>query len=384
MTAEVAPFPYGALETMTRREATAASRLRRAARAYVDAGAVASALAELCEERVDVVVRRLRRAEPRPADDAVGVMLSPVDEPSPERRVLVEAEGALAAALVTRALRQRAPRVLDASRSPSPHLAGATAGVVAAALRRAHGGRPLRVVAAGPAHALARDLLATASGATTVWLTVVVGADAFDARVTLPEMAALAPLDALRPDLRAALLGLGDAPLAMPVVAATTLALRAEIDALARGDAFVPAGLRVARHDDGSLRGAIALVAPSSEEGLAADLAEGGRLVVRGDLESHPLSHVADEEPMPADSSPTATIRVMEEVPVVVRVELGAVEMTARAWAELAPGDVVALGRKVGDPATLRVGGVEVARGELVVVDGEIAVRVIDRAGAGA
>jgi flagellar motor switch/type III secretory pathway protein FliN len=53
--------------------------------------------------------------------------------------------------------------------------------------------------------------------------------------------------------------------------------------------------------------------------------------------------------------------------------------MTAREWTELAIGDIVALGRKLGDPAVLRVGGVELARGELVQVDGEYAVRIVAR-----
>lgn len=82
---------------------------------------------------------------------------------------------------------------------------------------------------------------------------------------------------------------------------------------------------------------------------------------------------------MPADASTTTTLEVLEDAPVVVRVELGTVEMKAREWAELAPGDVIALGRRVGDPAILRVGGVELARGELVQVDGEYGVRIVAR-----
>ena len=84
---------------------------------------------------------------------------------------------------------------------------------------------------------------------------------------------------------------------------------------------------------------------------------------------------------MPADATTTTTLEVLEDAPVVVRVELGSVEMKAREWAELAPGDVVALGRRVGDPAILRVGGVELARGELVQVDGEYGVRIVSRSG---
>jgi flagellar motor switch/type III secretory pathway protein FliN len=64
------------------------------------------------------------------------------------------------------------------------------------------------------------------------------------------------------------------------------------------------------------------------------------------------------------------------DAPVVVRVELGVVSLTARAWAELAPGDVIQTGHPVGQPVLLRIAGRAVARGELVSVDGELGVRV--------
>ena len=67
------------------------------------------------------------------------------------------------------------------------------------------------------------------------------------------------------------------------------------------------------------------------------------------------------------------------EVPVVVRVEIGSVEMRAKEWAALGPGDVISLGRKIGEGVTLRVGGVTIARGELVDVEGEVGVRILGR-----
>ena len=57
----------------------------------------------------------------------------------------------------------------------------------------------------------------------------------------------------------------------------------------------------------------------------------------------------------------------------------GEATMAAREWAALGRGDVVALGRRVGEPVLLRVGGVIVARGDLVEIDGEVAVRIVDR-----
>jgi len=268
----------------------------------------------------------------------------------------------------------RAPKITDASRIATPQLAGAFAAVLAATLRRAHAGSTLKVIAAGPGAALARDLVGAATEVTTAWLTVVVGGEAFEARVSVPDAAGGSASAATFT--HEDLLLLGDAPLALPLVITTTLATREELAALALGDAFVPTNLRLAPDGSGALLGAIALVPPRGERGLAADLAAGGQLVVRGLLESHPW-----EQAMSSDdrSSDVTTVDVLEDAPVVVRVELGTVEMTARDWAALGTGDVVAIGRKIGDGAVLRVGGVEIARGELVMLEGEMAVRITGR-----
>lgn len=69
------------------------------------------------------------------------------------------------------------------------------------------------------------------------------------------------------------------------------------------------------------------------------------------------------------------------ETPVVVRVEVGSAQMSAREWAQVGAGDMIALGKRIGENVVLRVGGVEVARGELVDLEGEIGVRIVARAG---
>jgi len=53
--------------------------------------------------------------------------------------------------------------------------------------------------------------------------------------------------------------------------------------------------------------------------------------------------------------------------------------LAARDWAAIGRGDVIALGRRVGEAVVLRVGGVPVARGELVEIEGEVGVRIIER-----
>jgi flagellar motor switch/type III secretory pathway protein FliN len=374
--AAVKPFPFASLDALTRVDAAAAARLRRVARDLVRIDAIEAALGELVDDRVEIRVRRFRPIEAsRGPDDAIGVMLAPAGDRGTSRRVLIEVEGVLGAAIAARALRQRAPRITDPARSTSPALAGALAAVLIAALRRAHAGAAPKVISAGPGSALARDLAFVERDVTTVWLTVLLGADAFEARVSVPDNAAMT---ASPPSFtHADLVEMHDAPIALPLVVATALALRAELDALSVGDAFAPAKVGLTIHPDGVLLGAVALVPPGGERGLAADLAADGRLVVRGLLETHPWEHPMSSNESPSDAA--TTVQVIQDAPVVVRVELGTVQMTAREWAALGPGDVIALGRKIGAPAILRVGGVELARGELVQVEGEMAVRIVAR-----
>ena len=68
--------------------------------------------------------------------------------------------------------------------------------------------------------------------------------------------------------------------------------------------------------------------------------------------------------------------QIVGETPLVVRLELGSLEMTAAEWAALRPGDVLSSGRRLEEPVVLRAGGREIARGELVDIDGDIGVRI--------
>lgn len=376
------PFPWSSLESFSATEVAAVRGLRRALASRVRLEELSTALGELCSAPVTMFVRRMRRADPRAEqglDDAIGVLLAPADARAPTERMLVEVEGPLAASLVSRALRARAPRITDPSRAVTPEVAGALAAVLANAARKSGAAGALRVVAAGPAAALARDLVRGTTHATSAWLTVCVAEDAFHARITVPDAGVVGAPRLSRDETRAGLLRMGAAVLAIPLVATRCLALRHDLGALTTGDAFIPGAFGLRPSASGELVGEVALVPAGAERGLAAQLAENGQLVVRGLVERHPLSHEPEPSAQPMSSDTTDTIQVLEEVPVVVRVELGAVEMTAREWTELGPGDIVSLRRKIGDPAILRVGGAEVARGELVVVDGEYGVRIVSR-----
>ncbi len=79
-----------------------------------------------------------------------------------------------------------------------------------------------------------------------------------------------------------------------------------------------------------------------------------------------------------------ALAEALAEAPLVLRVEVASVTLSARAWAELGAGDVVTTGVRLGEAAVLRAGGVPAARGELCVVDGELAVRILEKRAGGA
>jgi type III secretion system YscQ/HrcQ family protein len=117
------------------------------------------------------------------------------------------------------------------------------------------------------------------------------------------------------------------------------------------------------------------LAEPGSDVGVRIELVDGRSIVLRGGPEL--LNHSAMPDPDAGESLVTA----IGEVPVVVRVEIGEVTLPAREWAALCKGDVLTLGRRVGDRVVLRVGGLPVARGELVDVDGEVGVRIAERLG---
>ncbi len=385
-----APFPWGALESLTRDDVQAARGLRQWAAAHVRTDEIARAIGLLVGADVAILTRGARRVSSLGgAADGVAVVLAPSGSSGAasgelHRGVLVEVEPALAAALVARGVRRAAPRVMDASRGASPLLAGALGAVLVAAARRVHGQvqgwTPLHVLAAGPAPALARDMTALETDHFQATFTVTVDADAYEARVSVPRMTALR---APSPPWTSRTLGaLADLPLSLAIVATATRSTAAEVGALQRGDAWMPGDWPLGRTKSGALTGPVLLAAPAHELGVRAELGDDGRLVLRGDVEGLSWAPTEREEERPVNEAERsdALIEAVGEVPVVVRVEIGVAEMRARDWASLGRGDVVALGRKIGEPVTLRVGGVTVARGELVDIDGEVGVRILGRA----
>jgi type III secretion system YscQ/HrcQ family protein len=173
---------------------------------------------------------------------------------------------------------------------------------------------------------------------------------------------------------------LGSTVLSVPLVVGLSLVTRAELRRLAVGSAFVPGeGLFIDRAGNGLG----ALAAATSERGVRVELSLAQGIVLRDEtLALAPdVESSGDSMDEANDMNETLTDAVLE-APVVVRIELGAVSMTAGEWARLRPNDVIETGRRIAEPVVLRVGGRVVARGELVDVEGELGVRVRELVGA--
>jgi flagellar motor switch/type III secretory pathway protein FliN len=205
-------------------------------------------------------------------------------------------------------------------------------------------------------------------------MTVVLGDEAFAARATFAWSAAGQPGRLPLPWTRTSLGALGATPLRLPLVATTLVLSVADVATLGPGDVVLSPGWRPVR-DGATLRGVAHLAAPGDDVGVRVDLVEGGRVVLRGERE--PLCGA--EDGMNGNDSRGALVEAIGDVPVVVRVEVGEAVMSARDWAELGPGDVVGLGQRVGERVLLRIGGVPVARAELVDLEGEVGVRIVAR-----
>jgi len=171
---------------------------------------------------------------------------------------------------------------------------------------------------------------------------------------------------------RAELRQLGAIALRVPLMGCVCLAQREELTALALGDVLVPgAGCWLTKE----LGGSLALCSDNTTRAVFFEIV-GERSAKLVGVEDLPVV----EETVMSENSETEVERSVAEAvldaPVVVRIEVATVSMTAAAFANLRPGAVIETEQRIGQLATLRVGGREVATGELVNVEGQLGVRI--------
>jgi type III secretion system YscQ/HrcQ family protein len=258
-------------------------------------------------------------------------------------------EPGLASFLAARVLRRSEP-LADPSDPLSPALAGLLAALAVETARRL--GVPTALLGAPPIgeEALLAELTLLIEGRPFSLTLYVVGADA----AQLPE-----------PRLEQ----LGALPLRVPLVVGSVAVGRQELLGLELGGALV---LGDGASIDVTGAGYGVLIAPQAERGMTAIFQPDGRLVL-GEATEARLS-VEREKPSPVEGETLTD--VLLDTPVVVRVELGAVSMSAREWARLGPGDVIETAQRIAEPVVLRIAGREVGRGELVNVEGQVGVRI--------
>ncbi len=335
-------YPWGALEPMSRSAHRLASGARR--RLSVSARGLGDALAELLELPCEVVLRRSSAGVVAPSERALWF--------SGDRALVgVEAEPALAAFLAARILRRSEP-LADPREPLPPALNGLLAALTVEAARRSGSPVPLRLL----------DVPPVGEEATLVEVTLILEGRPFSLKAWVVATAGEAPRP--RP-----LSDLGSLVLSLPLVVASLSLERREFATLEVGAALlIPAGLGLNLAGVGRC----VLVAPASERAIGVELHADGRLVV-GEPTQARLSVESEEE------GPTEAVTLSEvllDAPLVVRIELGAVSMTAREWAALGPGDVIEAAQRVAEPVVLRVAGREVGRGELINIDGQVGVRI--------
>ena len=386
--AEVRPFPWAKVPGLSRREIYATQRLRAVAESFVVTRDLSGALGRLLGVSARAVLRSVRPAAPGDMpDNALGVLLAHDGDGPEASGVLVAAEPALAATLVGRAIGRPVPALLQPRALPSHELAGGLAAIVRAVVATSFAAASApRIVTAGPADTIRPQAL-RASSAYVARFTVVIDEQAFTGLVVVD--AESLPRPVIEAFDRRELASLGRLPLGLPVVAAWCGATYAEIATLAPGDVLLTG--REARGARGRIglepwdfQGEVVLVPARAEVGMVAEARDSGAVVLSEHRASVPL--VAPEARSLSRRGPPVNpndtpIDALADVPLVVRVELGVAELSASAWAKTRPGDVLTLGRKVGDPVVLRVSGTEIAQGELVHVDGELAVRILSRSG---
>ena len=186
------------------------------------------------------------------------------------------------------------------------------------------------------------------AGAANGRVTVVVGEETLNTLLMSPE-GALDPVDALRPALETVVHALGQCTLEAGVEGDPAQALSQIAD------------------------GAVAVVDAGGETLALIGLT----LTAQQDTTPAPMPSFAPAG-TPAPAGPRRTMDLLRDVQMDVTVELGRTSMTVQDLLALTPGSVVELDRAAGSPADVLVNGQLIARGEVVVVDEDYAIRITE------
>ncbi|WZO96705.1 FliM/FliN family flagellar motor switch protein [Isosphaeraceae bacterium EP7] len=89
-----------------------------------------------------------------------------------------------------------------------------------------------------------------------------------------------------------------------------------------------------------------------------------------------PIAVSINQDAEAAETTPAPAALPATEIPVTLVVELGRVNLSLGRVADLKPGDIVEMGRNPREPVELTSNGRLVARGELVQLDTELAIRL--------
>jgi flagellar motor switch protein FliN/FliY len=119
--------------------------------------------------------------------------------------------------------------------------------------------------------------------------------------------------------------------------------------------------------------------AQDSEDGLEPASPRAGPAEPDSSAESETLpQRVEQARPVGAGRPGQAQLGFLADVPLRVEIRLGGAQLPIGELLELAPGSVVALERRAEDPVEVVAGGRVIARGEMVVVDDRLGVRITE------
>jgi type III secretion protein Q len=346
-------YPWARLPRVERAALSARRELRRRVAAGVDGRRLRLALAQLLGD--DAELGDVTHTEQRVLSEPAFFDAHTIQFPSLGLRVTLRPEPDLARACVARLLGQGfelgwADTGIDAA------LRGAGAALALEVARRA---------ARGEAPELVPEALAQGPWLSVGHATLRLGDKPYRLALWAETLALGRPVPvASRPG---PLARLGTLPLRVPWVGALSAATVHDVEGLGVGDVWVP-GKQAWIGGEPFAAGLLA--APRSERGFPIRVS--GETIVLG-AEAVPVH----EELTSMSQEEAELTQIVGETPLVVRLELGSLEMTAAEWAALRPGDVLSSGRRLEEPVVLRAGGREIARGELVDIDGDIGVRII-------